>query len=90
MIMLPPFPGRTAVNIDTALACTFPPRNLFSANVEVYIFPIFYLGPPHPTPHTPWISKLQQMIAPQGHMFLIEFPHSVNLVRDVGAIVWPD
>jgi hypothetical protein len=88
--MLPPLPGRTAVNLDTALAwqCTFPPRNLFSANAEVYIFPIFYLAPhtPHPTP-----CKLQQMIAPQqGHMFLIEFPHTVNSVRDVGSIVWPD
>ena len=81
-----PFSRRTTVNLDTALARTFPPRDLHSANAELYIFPIFYLAPPH----SPWISKLQQLIAPQGHMFLIEFPHSVNLVRDVGAIIWPD
>ena len=64
----------------------FPTEEPAWRQAELYIFPIFYLGPPH----RPWISELQQVIAPQGHMFLIEFPLSANLVRNVGAIVWPD
>jgi len=42
--MLPPFPGQNAFNPDAALACTFPPNKLISANAEFYVFQIFYLG----------------------------------------------
>jgi hypothetical protein len=41
--------------------------------------------------HTPWISEIQQMIAPQGHMFLIEFSHLVNLsVMSVALASWSE